>query len=304
MQSYADSGHRSRRRRLLSAIRQNLRYHAVLLGIFTLGLVYILFTVHITSFADFQALLIALANTYGLLLAIFCMGHGLISIPSRIWAHANLEGSVREAERGAATAWDTKADAEDDVSAVNAEIAAWENHVEGRDDILANWIRELAVRYPDLAGQRESVGLDGRTLTEDICSSLTRRARNAQHRLAKAQMAWLRLLRRAGHLYDLKSATSTSAKRIEWNLSSPGRVGGIIPANVQYVWFLVIIPWSMKILSLLARLVSISIIWSEIVHKLTHPLLSLVGIVVRSTGETWFLMEVLLPCFFLVGGLM
>jgi len=296
MQSYADSGHRSRRRRLLSAARENLRYHAVLLGIFALGLIYILLTVHITSFADFQALLIALANTYGLLLAIFCMGHGLVSIPSRMWAHANLEGSLREVERGATTAWDAKADAEDEVATVNAEIAAWENHVEGRDDGLANWIRELALRYPDLAGERESVGLDGRTLTEDNCSSLTRRARNAQHRLAKAQMGWLYLLRRAAHLYDLKAATSTSAKRIEWKLSSPGRVSGIIPANLQYVWFLAILPWSMKVLSLFVRIVSIGIVWSEIVHNLTDPLLSLAGIVVRATGETWFLMEVL-PCF-------
>lgn len=295
MQSYADSGHRSRRRRLTSALRHNLRYQAVLLAIFTAGLIYILLTVHISSFADFQALLIALANTYGLLLAIFCMGHGLVSIPVRIWATANLEGSIREVERAAASAWDGKAEAEDNVAGVTAEIAAWEAEVEGRDDALGNWIRELAVRYPDLAGQRDGVGLEGRTLNEDVASSLTRRARNAQRGLAKAQMGWLALLRRAGYLYDLKAATTTAGKRIEWKLSSPGRLGGMIPASVQYVWFLGILPWSMRIVSVFVRVVSISIVWSEIVHNWTDPLLSLVGIVIRSTGEKWLLMEVQPP---------
>ena len=292
MQSYADSGHRSRRRRLISALRQNLRYQAVLLAIFTLGLIYILLTVHITSFADFQALLIALANTYGLLLAIFCMGHGLVSIPARIWATANLEGSVREVERAAASAWDSKAEAEDEVSAVNAEIAAWEVEVEGRDDALGNWIRELALRYPDLAGQRDGVGIEGRRLSEDVASSLTRRARNAQRGLAKAQMGWVALLRRAGYLYDLKAATGTTGRQIEWKLSSPGRVGRLIPASVQDMWFLGILPWSMRIVTVFVGVVSISIVWSEIVHNWTDPLLSLVGIFIRATGDKWLLMEV------------
>jgi hypothetical protein len=162
MQSYADSGHRSRRRRLVSALRQNLRYQAILLAIFTAGLVYILLTVHISSFADFQALLIALANTYGLLLAIFCMGHGLVSIPTRIWSIANLEGSIREIERAATSAWDAKAEAEDQVASVNAEIAAWEVQVEGRDDSLANWIRELVavLRLGRTAGRRSAQRTD------------------------------------------------------------------------------------------------------------------------------------------------
>jgi hypothetical protein len=66
------------------------------------------------------------------------------------------------------------------------------------------------------------------------------------------------------------------------------------------VWFLVLRPWTMRITSVLVRLVSISIVWSEIVHNWTHPPLSLVAIVVRATGETWFLMEVLPidPCHY------
>lgn len=290
LQSYTDSGHRSRRRRLISALRQNLRYHAIVLGILGLGLVYILFTVKISSFADFESLLIALANTYGLLLAIFCMGYGLVNIPRRIWQASSLDTSIREIERTALTAWEGKADAEHEISLISGEIAAWERRCEGRDDPLANWVRELALRNPDVGEQ--AVSTEGRELTEDYLSSLTRRARITHNRLLKAQTNWGRILRQAGYLYDLKSASGTPGSAIEWKLSSPGRVGRIIPKSVQYLWFLAILPWWRKGLAVVVSIVSVSIVWSEIVHNWTNPLLSLVGVVIMSTGRNWFLLEV------------
>ena len=290
LQSYADSGHRSRRRRLISALRQNLRYQAIILGIFALGLVYILFTVKISSFSDFESLLIALANTYGLLLAIFCMGHGLVHIPRRIWQASSLDTSIREIERIALAAWEAKSDAEDETAAISGEIAALERSCEERDDPLANWVRELALRNPDVGEQ--AVSTEGRTLTEDYLSSLTRRARSSNNRLLKAQTNWMRILKWAGYLYDLKSASGTPGSRIEWQLSSPGRVGRIIPKSVQYLWYLGILPWLRKGLAVTASIVSVSIVWSEIVHNWTNPVLSLVGIVIASTGKNWFLLEV------------
>lgn len=292
LQSYTDSGHRSRRRRLISALRQNLRYQAVLLGIFALGLVYILLTVKISSFADFESLLIALANTYGLLLAIFCMGYGLVNIPRRIWQASSLDTSIREIERIAVTAWEGKADAEDEMAVISKEIASWERSCEGRDDPLASWVRELALRNPDVGQQ--AVSTEGQALTEDYLSSLTRRARTTHNQLLKAQTNWGWILRRAGYLYDLKSASGTPGSTIEWTLSSPGRIGRIIPKSVQYLWFLGILPWLRKGLALTASVVSVSIVWSEIVHNWTNPVLSLVGIVIMSTSRNWFLLEVFL----------
>jgi len=218
------------------------------------------------------------------------MGHGLVNIPRRIWQASSLESSIREVERNAVTAWETKAEAEEEVAVLSAEIAAWERTCEGRDDVIANWVRELALRNPDFGGEHGST--DGRALTEDYLSSLTRRARITHNRLLKAQTNWSRLLRRTGYLYDLKSSAGTSGRTIEWKLSSPGRMTRIIPRKVQYLWFLGILPWLRKALSVLAAIVSVSIVWSEIVHNWTNPLLSLVGIAIRSTGRNWFLLEV------------
>jgi|SRR5579862_1786500 len=293
LQSYVDSGHRSRRRRLISALRNNLRYQAILLSIFALGLVYILLTVKINSFGDFQSLLIALANTYGLVLVILCMGHGLVAIPRRIWLESSLETSIREIERTAVTAWENKSDAEDEAAVVSGEIASWERMCQGRDDPLANWVRELALRNPDIGSQ--SVPVDGLRLTEDYLSGLTRRARMSHDRLLKAQTQWNRILKRAGYLYDLKSAAGTSGRTIEWKLSQPGRLGRLIPRVLQYVWFLDVLPWLAKALAVLVVTASVIIIWSEIVHNWNNPVLSLVGIIIRSTGRHWFILEVNAP---------
>lgn len=218
------------------------------------------------------------------------MGHGLVNIPRRIWLESSLDASIKETERTAVSVWETKADREDEMAALSGEIAGWERACEGRDDAFASWVRELALRNPDVGEQTAEV--EGRTLTEDILSSLTRRARITHNRLLKAQTNWAWILRRAGYLYDLKSASGTSGHKIEWKLSSPGRFGKFIPGNLQYVWFLGVLPWLRKGLSVFARIVSISIVWSEVVHNWTDPLLSLVGIVIESTGRVWFLKEV------------
>lgn len=220
------------------------------------------------------------------------MGHGLVNIPRRIWLQSSLDSQIRETERAAVTAWESKADADDEAAVVAAEIAGWERTCEGRDDPLANWVRELALRYPDVG--EASVSPEGRTLTEDYLSGLTKRARTSHNRLLKTQTHWGHILRTAGYLYDLKSAAGTSGRTIEWKLSSPGRVGRIIPRSIQYVWFLGILPWWRKLLAAFAAFVSVAIVWSEIVHNWNKPVLSLVGIVIRSTGQNWFLLEVYL----------
>jgi LMBR1-like membrane protein len=290
VQAYVDSGHRSPRRKLLSALRQNLRYQAILLGIFILGLVYIILSVQITSFSNFQSLLIALANTYGIVLVILCMGHGLVAFPRRLWLHSSLETSLREIERAAVAAWENKSDAEDECAAVASEIASWEFLCAGREDDLAQWIRELALRHPDPATQTFSV--DGLHLTEDYVSTLARRARVAHSRLLRAQATWNRLLKQAGYLYDLKSAQGTFGRTIEWKVSQPGRWEQWIPKSVQYIWFLDVLPWGAKFLAGVATVVSAGIVWSEIVHNWDRPLFSLVGMVIRAAGTKWFLLEV------------
>src|SRR5204863_178771 len=99
---------------------------------FGLGLVYILLTVKISSFADFESLLIALANTYGLLLAIFCMVHGLVHIPRRIWQASSLDTSIRELQRMAVSAWEGKTDAEDVTASIVSVSIVW-------SEIVHNW---------------------------------------------------------------------------------------------------------------------------------------------------------------------
>jgi hypothetical protein len=218
------------------------------------------------------------------------MGHGLVNIPRRIWRESFLDASIQEIERIAVTTWETKAEVEDEMADITGEIAGWERACEGRDDGLANWVRELVLRYPDAGERRRST--EGVTLNEGFLSSLTRRARISRNQLLKAQTNWARILKRAGHLYDLKAAAGTSGMTIEWKSSSPGRVWRILPRSLQYLWFLSLLPWLRKGLAVVVGAVSVAIVWSEIIHNWTSPLLSLVGIVIRSTGRNWLFLEV------------
>jgi LMBR1-like membrane protein len=213
-----------------------------------------------------------------------------------MWVASSLDTELREIERAAVTAWEQKADAEDQVALISGEIAGWERECEGRDDPQASWVRELALQNPDPGVAVDPVpATDGRHLDEEYLSGLTRRARKSHFRLLKAQTYWRWILRRAGYLYDLKSSAETSGRRIDWKLSSPGRVGRVFPAGVQYMWYLKVLPWWKKALAVFTAVVSVVIVWSEMVHNWNHPVLSLVGIIIRATGQNWFFLEVRPP---------
>ena len=222
------------------------------------------------------------------------MGHGLVSIPRRIWITSSLDTELREIERAAVGAWEQKGDAEDQVGLISGEISSWERVCEGRDDPQANWVRELALQNPDAGTEYDGSTRteEGRRLDDEYLSGLTKRARKSHYKLLKAQTYWRWILRRAGHLYDLKSSSETSGKTINWKLSSPGRVGRIFPGSMQYIWYLKLLPWWKKALAVFTAVVSLTIVWSEMVHNWNHPVLSLVGIIIRSTGQNWFLLEV------------
>jgi hypothetical protein len=207
-----------------------------------------------------------------------------------MWTASSLDRELREIERAAVSAWENKADAEDQVALISREIAGWERACEGRDDPQATWIRQLALSNPD--GGDEHVSTDGRSLDDDYLSGLTKRARKSHYKLLRTQTHWRWILQRAGHLYDLKSSLETSGRKIDWKLSGPGRIGKLFPSTAQYFWYLNLLPWWKKSFAVFTGCVSIIIVWSEVVHNWNHPVLSLVGIIIRSTGQNWFMLEV------------
>src|SRR4051812_21546269 len=80
---YSDAGYREPMDKLFYSLRSNAQFHVTVLGFSSIGLIYYFFYAGF-NFVAVKGLIMALAYCWGLVLAIYLMGHGLVSIPRRL----------------------------------------------------------------------------------------------------------------------------------------------------------------------------------------------------------------------------
>src|SRR5271154_3184248 len=98
---YIDAGYREPKDRFLYSLRSNGRYQLIVLSCAIAGLVYITISYGL-DFTAVKALVMALAYVWGLILAIYLMGHGLVALPRRIFRNSNTSGRLRRVQSRAA----------------------------------------------------------------------------------------------------------------------------------------------------------------------------------------------------------
>ncbi|EGW33855.1 uncharacterized protein SPAPADRAFT_59220 [Spathaspora passalidarum NRRL Y-27907] len=83
------SGHNKTWDRLRDSIKANLKFQAVMLGVSLLGVVYLMVEVGLSP-SHLKMMIIALSHVYSLILALWLMAHGLITIPRNKWISGNI----------------------------------------------------------------------------------------------------------------------------------------------------------------------------------------------------------------------
>src|SRR5271156_6356574 len=96
-----DAGYRDPRARIIYSLRSNGKYQLIVLACAVAGLVYITISRGF-NFTSLKALVMALAYVWGLILAIYLMGHGLVALPRRIFRNSNTSGRLRRVQSRAA----------------------------------------------------------------------------------------------------------------------------------------------------------------------------------------------------------
>lgn len=81
--SFLESGYFTFRDRLLDALHAQLKTAFVAVAALVVFCMYLLAQRY--TFAGVEGLLMALANTYGLLFVIVLLGNGVIEVPRRLW---------------------------------------------------------------------------------------------------------------------------------------------------------------------------------------------------------------------------
>lgn len=89
LQEFFRSGYFNKLSKFKDAVKRNIKFQLIILGVSTAGLVYLILEVGL-SLSHLKLMIIALSHIYSLVLALWLMAHGLISIPRNKWISGSL----------------------------------------------------------------------------------------------------------------------------------------------------------------------------------------------------------------------
>ncbi|KAK0113043.1 hypothetical protein ONS95_014751 [Cadophora gregata] len=309
---YADAGYRDPRGRLLFSLRANAQYQALLFGAGIIGMIYV-FVTQKASFASLKATVMALAYCWGLMLAIYLMGHGLVALPRKLFRKASISGSLKRIQAAAAKVHEKMEDAIQNLEDLEAQVSELAQRKTGSASKFKDWIEELAddshlpESRPRTLTRRMSVPriTVPNVVTERYLAELSRQLNRARHGRARYLDEWDRLLQDAVHTQAVLD--SAGSKRIEIGLASPDapliRRLTILTPYTRYLYCYVFLPYLRIGLGIFLSFASFSIIWSEVIKSI-NPLLSIIAVTVvhhptSERGQIGFAGQVISACWIL-----
>ncbi|KAH6610704.1 hypothetical protein Trco_000724 [Trichoderma cornu-damae] len=283
---YSDTGYREPWDKLMYSLRANAQFYAMVLGASVVGLVYI-FSSYEFSFTALKALVMALAYCWGLVLAIYLMGHGLVSIPRQLLRSGSISGTLRGLQIKAPKVYEKMEDSLTGVEEIEQQVSELSRRKTGSAAAFQDWIEELqdmasipeSQPRPVLLGSAAPSQAVPHVITEKYLADLTRKLVRARHSRSRYTGEWARLTQEAAKLQMILD--SAAAKKLDFGNVSPhagswDRVKILSPYS-RYVCYYHVFPYMRMALGALLALASACIVWSEIV-KFPFPKLSIIRV--------------------------
>ncbi|CAK7228028.1 hypothetical protein SBRCBS47491_006765 [Sporothrix bragantina] len=300
---YSDAGYRAPKDRIIYSLRSNAQYHAMVFGSGIIGLAYVI-VMYGFSVDSIKGLVMALAYCWGLILAIYLMGHGLVAIPRRLIRTATPSRRLRRIQSQAPKLYEKLEEAEMDVEDVELQVVELGQRKTGSALDYREWIEELnegvslADSNPRAGGnggygsRTSAASADERivptVITKKYMADLTRRLVRARHARSRYASEWNYLVQS----YTRTQAVLNSATHKRLELAKPSandtlwdRVSLLTPYQ-RYLVFYHAVPFARLALGVVLAAASVAIVWSELV-KAALPEASVIRVTVvhHWTGE-------------------
>ncbi|KAK4242562.1 LMBR1-like membrane protein-domain-containing protein [Achaetomium macrosporum] len=282
---YSDSGYREPKAKVLDSLYANAQYYAIVFGSGALGLIYVLISYgHFSE--SLKSTVMALAYCWGLVLVIYLMGHGLVSIPRRLFRNANISARLRRIQTQAPRIYEKMEDAEMDLEDLELQVGELSRRKGGSASLFQDWIEELVdmTNLPEpLSGRASIVRGSGdqisvpNVVTEKYLAELTRRLVRAKHARLRYVNDWNRLLQDAVKTQAILD--SAASKKLDFGTAAPNagfwdRHTPLTPYT-RFLLHYYLIPYLQIALAALLSIASVCIVWSELVKGL-FPKLSII----------------------------
>ena len=221
----------------------------------------------------------ALAYVWGLILAIYLAGHGLVAVPRNQLRQANISGTLNRVQTRAVRVNEKLEDAVVELDEIEAQVLQLKQRKTGTARDFQEWIDELV----NMTSQQEQrilsnpVTLDASAkmpvvITERYLADLTRRLESAQHQRARYVEGWDRIVQSATDLQAILD--SKASKKLTF-----GRGNTMLTPQLRFLLHVHIIPACRMVLGGIFSLASVAVILTETI-KFPAPELSPVSLTV------------------------
>ncbi|KAF3044869.1 hypothetical protein E8E11_007226 [Didymella keratinophila] len=273
---YCDSGYREPKARVLYALRSNARYWAIMLGCGIAGSLYLIWY-NGFELDTFKSLAMALAYTWGLILGIYLMGHGLVAFPRSLFRYASISGRLRTIQGQAPKAHEKLVEALEKLDQHEHQVMQLRQRKNGTAREFQEWIDELAEKgsLPESragTASRSSAATVPPVITERYLADLTRKLKRARHAKNRFENEWDIIVRKAIRTQAILD--SKASQRLEFSNSAfptpqhwHSRFSLLTPYT-RYILHVHAIPALTYATWFLAILASTSIVWSECVREI------------------------------------
>lgn len=269
--------------KLKYSLRSNAQFMAMMLGAGVVGLIYV-FISYGFSFISIKGLVMALSYVYGLVLAIYLMGHGLVSIPRRLIRNASITSRLRRLQTKAPKLYERMQDSLVSLEELEYQVSELSRRKVGTAADFQDWIEELQ----DMANVGEhhappstidpgSSRIVPTVITEKYLADLTRNLMRARHTRARFVDEWNYHVQEAAETQAI--IDSAASKKLDFGDADP-HAGPlertkILTPYTRHLLYFHIIPYTQIALGMFLGAASACIVWSEVI-KLAFPRLSVI----------------------------
>lgn len=270
------------------SLRQNAQYQVIMLGSGILGLIYVSVSYKLDLLA-LRSIIMALAYCWGLILAIYLMGHGLVAIPRTLIRNASISGRLRKLQSQAPKLYEKMEDSLASLEDLEVQVSELSKQKTGSARIYRDWIEELAeiCNVPESrpTGVISRIGVESRILptviTEKYLADLTRQLIRARHARSRYVDEWSHLLGYASQAQAVLD--SAGSKRLDFGQANPDSSllerFRVLTPYTRYVLHFHVLPGFKIFLGGFLALASVCIVWSELI-KVLFPSLSVIRLTV------------------------
>ena len=283
---YSDSGYREPRNKLLYSLRENAQFLVICAGVALVGLIYVIISYGLSP-TLIKSLIMALAYCWGLVLAVYLMGHGLVSIPRSLIRNASHSARLRRLQTKAPKFYEKMEDSLITLEEIEVQVSELGRRKVGSAREFRDWIEELVevINAPDSQPRSTPInpGADSRILptviTEKFMADLSRKLMRARHARSRYVNEWDNLVRDASRTQEILD--SGASKKLDFGGVSP-HAGAwdrtkILTPYTRYLWYFQIMPYVRGVSGVFLAFASGCIVWSEIV-KFLLPNLSIIRV--------------------------